>query len=241
MTGITTAPAGNTLGGTSPWSSAERGSQRSPGSTAPSASFRDGAGPHFVVGVALVRARRSRRHCLHPGAREFARADARRHQAVSVLRSRRVAEPRLLDVRGRAVRRMGAPPADRLPLADRTVVLAARHHRLPRLGRPPPLDRNGDVRSRRRRALGCPHPRARFGCCTRRGTRLPVVAVHPGVHLADITPAAPVGSARVDRRIDDPSRCCERIAAGRLRLAGSAREMARPRCGSRSSSPRSAP
>ena len=108
---------------------------------------------------------------------------------------------RPVDVRRPPVRRLGAPPGHRLPLAAGPVVLAGRHRRPARLGRPPAVDRHALFVAgtgvlwlcRRRFGLG----RARR---SRRGPRLPAVAVHPAVRVADVGDAAAVGRARLARR-----------------------------------------
>ncbi len=75
--------------------------------------------------------RRARRARLPPGAGQLAWSDARRHQALSVPRPVGPRRTGCIDLRTRPVRWVGAPPADHLPVAERTLVPAFRHVGVP--------------------------------------------------------------------------------------------------------------
>ena len=131
-----------------------------------------GARPARVVAVgADGRAR------LRAGADVVARADARRHQAVPVPRPATAGVGLDLALRRPPVRRVGAAPDDRLPVAVRPVVRRRAGDRAARLGRPPAVDRHDHVRRRHRDRVGRAPParlRARRGGHRRAG--LPAVA-----------------------------------------------------------------
>ena len=144
---------------------------------------------------------RAGRARLRADAGVVAGADAGRHQALPVPRPGPADRRRAVDVRRPAVRRLGAAPGDRLPLAAGPVVLARSARRAARLGRPPAVDRHAVVRRRPRRAVARPparprrwpprSPRRSSTSCRR--TCCPYVVAHVG-------DAAAVGRPRLDRR-----------------------------------------
>ena len=110
---------------------------------------------------------------------------ARRHEAVPVPRPGPPHRRRAVHLGHPPVRRLGAAPDHRLPVAAGPVVLGVRPARRARLGGPPAVDRHAAVPGGAgacywaARLLGLPKQR-RAG----RRRRLPAVAVHPAVRVA---------------------------------------------------------
>ncbi len=139
---------------------------------------------------------------LRSRTRQRTRSHAGGHQAVPVPRSGRARRACRVDVRAGPVRRMGAVPADHLPLAERALVPGVRDARHPRLGGAPPVDRHDHVPRRCRCALGLPDARCVPARCAVGRARVPTLTVPARLRIAHLAAPASLGVARVDRRAD---------------------------------------